>query len=301
MKTKRTLITVFILSLVIFMSIGAFNGQEMNAQAAEKAPYTQSGSLISAEQLMKTLGQPNLTVIDTRPRNIYEQGHIPGAIHFNMRYVMDPNRRGKFNSPKLLGLAMRECGVNSTDHIVVYSDNYNHAHLWLILNMYGLNVQMLNGNFEQWKANGYEITTGREKRTILGEFNIAGEQPKKQTLIDTVDVATAMQQPKKNVIIDARSADEYSNKGHIAGAVNITWDQLVNKDMTLKKASDLKRIFVEKGVTPDKQVIIYCSDSARASFVYFALTESLGYTNVKIYDGFFIYWAIQRPLLKGDR
>jgi len=273
----------------------------MNAQAAENAPDSQSGSLISTEQLNKMLNQPNLTVIDARQRDIYVQGHIPGAVHFNMRYVMDPNRRGKFISPKLFSLAMRESGVNSTDRIVVYGDNYDQARLWFFLNLYGLDVQMLNGGFDQWKAKGYDITTGREKRNILGKFNIADKQPIELALIDTVDVAAALNQPGKNVIIDARSAEEYSKKGHIQGAVNITWDQLVNSNMAFKSTSDLKKIFAAEGVTPDKQVIIYSSNSARASFVYFALTKILNYNNVKIYDGFFIYWAIQRPLVKANK
>ena len=301
MKVRRAFLPILILSIVICLAVGAFNGKIMSAQAAEDAPVTPSGSLISAEQLNKILNQPDLTVIDARQRDIYAQGHIPGAIHFNIRYVADPNRRGKFISPKLFSLAMRESGVNATDRIVVYGDNYDQARLWFLLNLYGLNVRMLNGGFAQWKAKGYEITAGREKRNILGKFDIAGEQPKEPALIDTVGVAAAMNQPGKNVIIDARSAEEYGNKGHIRGAVNITWDQLVNRDMTFKSASDLKNIFSKAGVSPEKQVIIYSGNSARASFVYFALTKILGYNNVKIYDGFFVYWAIQRPLVKGNR
>ena len=269
------------------------------AEKVEVKPYAHRESLISAEQLRMSLGMPNLTVIDTRSRDIYEQGHIPGAICFNTRALSDPNRRGRFTSPKLLSLTIREYGVNSTDQIVVYSDNYSHARLWLFLKMYGLNVQMLDGGIDRWLANGYETADGRERRPYLGKFSLSAEQLTERAIIETIDVAAALEKPGENIIIDARSAEEFSGRGHIPGAVNISWEQFIEEDQTFKTVNDLEKIFIERNITPDKRVIVYSDNASRASYVYFVLKELLGYDDVKVYDGFFLYWATEKPLLKG--
>ncbi len=307
MKPKSVLflglgIILFILMLTGCSRTGEIAEADIDT-AAEKTevikPYAHPESLISAEQLRASLGMPDLTVIDTRPRDIYEQGHIPGAICFNTKSLSDPNRRGRFTSPKLLSLTIREYGVNSADHIVVYSDNYSHARLWFFLNMYGLKVQILDGGIDQWLANGYETAGGRERKPYLGKFNLSAEQLTERAIIETIDVAAALGKPEENVIIDARSAEEFSGRGHIPGAVNIPWDQLIKEDQTFKTVNDLEKIFAAQNITPDKRVIVYSNNASRASHVYFVLKELLGYADVKVYDGFYLYWATEKPLLKG--
>lgn len=305
-KKASSLIIVLTTLLFVCLIAGCNRGGETesaNIKAAlertEVKPYAHPESLISAEQLRRILSQPKLTVIDTRDRKIYEQGHIPGAICFNTKSLSDPNRRGRFTSPKLLSLTIREYGVNSTDRIVVYSDNYSHARLWFFLNMYGLNVQMLDGGFDQWLAKDYEIEGGRVRKPYLGKFNLTDVQPTVRAIIETVNVATALERPEENAIIDARSPEEFSGRGHIPGAVNIPWELLINEDKTFKTVTDIEKIFVDKNVTPDKQVIVYSDNASRASFVYFVLNKLLGYDNVKVYDGFYLYWATEKPLLKG--
>lgn len=305
MKVKGAIIWGLVLILLTSLLFGCSKNSDSNALRQSEVnlnttPYTHPEAIISAKQLYGIINQPNLTVIDTRPRDIYEQGHIPGAICFNVKALNDPNRRGKFTSPKLLSLTIREYGVSSTDHIVVYSDNYSHTALWFFLNMYGLNVQILNGGLEQWQAQGYTLDTGRVRRSNLGVFNLSNEQQKIYPLIETESVANALQQPENTAVIDARSAEEYSGKGHIAGAINITWDQLINEDMTFKNASDLIKLFQDKGITPDKQVIVYSNNAYRASLIYFVLDRLLGYPNVKVYDGYYLYWSVHKPLIKGD-
>ncbi len=305
MKVERVLLLCFTLVMSLLLLISGCNRPENmdgdeTFEKAKAKPYAHPDSLISAEQLRRLLGQPNLTIIDTRPRDIYEQGHIPGAICVNIKSLSDPNRRGRFTSPKLFSLTIREYGVNSTDHIVVYSDNYSHARLWFFLHMYGLNVQMLDGGIDQWLAKGYETTQGRERRPYLGKFNLTKEQLKENAIIETIDVAAALEKPEENIIIDARSPEEYSGRGHIPGAVNIPWEQLIEEDKTFKPADDLEKIFVQQNVTPDKRVIVYSDNATRASYIYFVLTQLLGYQNVKVYDGFYLYWASEKPLLKGN-
>ncbi|MGH6924358.1 MAG: sulfurtransferase [Propylenella sp.] len=44
-------------------------------------------------------------------------------------------------------------------------------------------------------------------------------------------------------------------------------------------------------MTQDKEVIAYCRLSHRATVAYFALTEILGFKDVRVYDGSWTEWG----------
>jgi hypothetical protein len=44
--------------------------------AAAKDPF----QLLSVDEVEKLLGQPNVHVYDANPREVYEKGHLPGAV-----------------------------------------------------------------------------------------------------------------------------------------------------------------------------------------------------------------------------
>jgi thiosulfate/3-mercaptopyruvate sulfurtransferase len=51
------------------------------------------------------------------------------------------------------------------------------------------------------------------------------------------------------------------------------------------RTNELRCLYEELGVTPDKRVIRYCRIGERSSHSWFALTYLLGYPNVRNYDG----------------
>ena len=100
--------------------------------------------------------------------------------------------------------------------------------------------------------------------------------------------------------VDVRSPEEYRGEklapdhlpqeqaqvpGHIPGAANIPWAKAANEDGTFKSADELEWLYGGAGVTRDKEVIAYCRIGERSSHTWFALTELLGYGDVKNYDG----------------
>ena len=46
--------------------------------------YTREKLLTTPGELQKKLGSPDLCLIDVRPAEQFAQGHIPGAVHFNI-------------------------------------------------------------------------------------------------------------------------------------------------------------------------------------------------------------------------
>ncbi|MFQ6105527.1 MAG: sulfurtransferase, partial [Candidatus Hydrothermarchaeaceae archaeon] len=107
------------------------------------------------------------------------------------------------------------------------------------------------------------------------------------------------------VIHDNRARGEYTGEkilegnergGHIRGAVFLEWEKALNPDGTFKSKEELKEIYEAVGITPDKEIIIYCQGGVRVSHTLLALKYILGYPNVRNYDGSWDEWSnIKNP------
>jgi thiosulfate/3-mercaptopyruvate sulfurtransferase len=80
--------------------------------------------------------------------------------------------------------------------------------------------------------------------------------------------------------------------GHIPGAQSIPWAQAVRQeDSTFKSADEIKQLYDGKGITPDKDVVVYCRIGERSSLTWFVLHELMGYPKVRNYDGSWTEWG----------
>ena len=69
------------------------------------------------------------------------------------------------------------------------------------------------------------------------------------------------------VVWDVRSRGEYTGEtrrqnkrgGHIPGAVNLEWTNLVTADESRawKPASELRQLLAQQGITPEKEVLVH--------------------------------------------
>ncbi len=104
------------------------------------------------------------------------------------------------------------------------------------------------------------------------------------------------------VLIDTRTVEEYSGTtvrasrgGAVPGAVHIEWTRNLTSAGDFKPASELKQMYEDAGVTPDKEVIAYCQGGYRAAHTYIAL-RLLGYPRVRMYLGSWQEWAERKEL-----
>jgi thiosulfate/3-mercaptopyruvate sulfurtransferase len=109
------------------------------------------------------------------------------------------------------------------------------------------------------------------------------------------------------VIVDTRDVASYEGKaagtglgtaakaGHIASAKSIPTASILNADGTFKSAAEIKAAYAAVGVTKDTKVILYCGTGLLASASWFALTQILGNSNVKNYDGSWFEFAASAP------
>jgi thiosulfate/3-mercaptopyruvate sulfurtransferase len=241
-------------------------------------------------------------VLDLRPPEAYTAGHIPGAIHLDLWGVSltdtDPAPLKAFMWMIEHVLAVH--GVTEATPVVIYDDQsgIRAARAFWFLEYFGHpSVRVLDGGFEAWTRASMPVT--RE----------AGPPPKSEwtgtreehTLATWRDVRDAI--PRKNaVILDTRSDGEYCGTtvrakrgGAIPGAVHIEWTRNLTPEGRFKPASELKKMYEEAGVTPDREVITYCQGGYRAAHSYLAL-RLLGYPRVRTYVGSWKEWGDREDL-----
>ncbi|MEK7875646.1 MAG: rhodanese-like domain-containing protein, partial [Pseudomonadota bacterium] len=60
---------------------------------------------------------------------------------------------------------------------------------------------------------------------------------------------------------------------------------------SFKPAAELRSLVESRGATDDKDIVVYCRMSHRATVLYFALTQLLGYQRIRVYDGSWTEWG----------
>ena len=263
--------------------------------------YAHPEALVETAWLAERLGDPGLRVIEVdEDTTAYHKGHIPGAIGWNWSTdLYTPVGRDYLSKDALAELLSRSA-VSDDATVILYGGNNNWfaAYAYWILKLRGFDaVRLLNGGRKKWELESRELVT--EIPVYPGqEYRIeAPERPGIRAMRD--DVLGAIGGNRAG-LVDVRSPEEFRGEklapdhlpgeqaqvpGHIPGAVNVPWARAANDDGTFKSADELHDLYTRLGITPDRQVIAYCRIGERSSHTWFALTELLGYPDVKNYDG----------------
>lgn len=260
--------------------------------------------LIDTETLQKSLGQPDLVIIDVRGKAAYEfGGHIPGAVHTTWHDYSDPNAVAKgLLDPdmKRMEQRMRALGINNDSQIVIYSNPFDNwgdegRMFWMLEYLGHTNLRILDGGWVKWVEERRPFEHGRVTPKP-GNFTVTLAP---QTTIAKDELRGIVKQPHPNtVIVDARSLEEYLGKevsgiprpGHIPSAVHLAWNGFLNKNATVKDLETLRAGFDEKGLQPDHEVICYCTGGVRSAWLYFVL-KLAGFRKVRNYPGSWWEWS----------
>ncbi len=263
--------------------------------------------VIQPEELKEILGKEGVKVVevDYDPKTAYELGHIPGAILIDWKRDLNKYPERDIISPEEFEKLMSRLGISNDDHVILYGDynNWFAAFAFWIFEMYGHEkLSILNGGRNKWIELGYPMT--RERPEVKPTtYRVSKVDLTKRAYF--LDVMKRLRDPD-TVLVDVRSPAEYRGEitappeypneqaqraGHIPGAVNIPWAKAVNDDGTFKDVDEIRKLYEELGVKPDKEVIVYCRIGERAAFTYFVLRHLLGFPKVRVYDGSWSEWG----------
>ncbi|MFD0596351.1 sulfurtransferase [Catellatospora coxensis] len=267
--------------------------------------------LITVAELAGRLrsGQPT-TVLDVRwrlsgppGRDDYEVGHLPGAVFVDLdRDLCGPPGAGgrhPLPHPEALEGALRAAGVREGRPVVVYDagDGMAAARAWWTLRWAGhADVRVLDGGFAAWSAAGGEVTD-KPVEVVRGDVTVLpGGMP-------VLDAAGAAALAADGVLLDARVAPRFRGEtepidavaGHVPGARNLPYGELVNADGTLR--ADLPEVFADLGDAP---VGAYCGSGVTAAHTVLAL-HAAGRTDAALYVGSWSHWITDpsRPVGRG--
>ena len=268
---------------------------------AEARPKNLARAVAQPDWLEQNIDNPKVRIIEvsTEP-GIYERGHIKNSVKLVWHTdLVDTVNRDIISQAKFTAL-VQKAGIDEDTTVVLYGDKNNWFAAWgaWIFNIYGQkDVRVLDGGRVKWEKDGRALTTA-VPTFKAGNF-VAKVADKNLRATLTRDVLPVAKKERKATLIDIRSADEYSGKifapagfqelavraGHIPGAINVPWGLNVNSDGTFKTVAELKKLYADKGVTGADQIITYCRIGERSSLTWFVLSEILGFSRVKNYDG----------------
>ncbi len=265
--------------------------------------YANPELLIAPEALAAAIdnGSPPL-IIDLRPPEDFATGHIPGAVHLDLWGVSlidtDPAPLKAFMW--MIDHLFNLRGVTAQTPVVVYDEQsgIRAARAFWFLEYFGHpRVQLLDGGFGAWVRAKFPVTreaSPPSKSTWSGT-------PQEHTIATWRDVRARLNDPRV-VLLDTRSDGEFDGTtvrarrgGRIPGAVHVEWTRNLDEEGAFKSADQLRSMYEQAGVTPDKEVITYCQGGYRAAHGYLAL-RLLGYPRVRNYTGSWKEWGDREDL-----
>ncbi len=194
-------------------------------------------------------------------------------------------------------------GIERNDTVVIYDGGTLYApRLWWILYQLGhQDIRILNGGLPAWNAAGLARETGAATPQPAAEPYVG--EPNDDAIATVDEVVAALGDPN-TVLVDARTQDEFA-QGHIPGAVSFPFTEVAESGATAILEigrSSSRRNSRHLGVTPDKQVIPYCSTGVRSAALYFTL-RLIGYENVSLFSGSYAEWTADpsRPMESGNK
>jgi thiosulfate/3-mercaptopyruvate sulfurtransferase len=267
-------------------------------------------SVVSTDWLADRLSAPDIVILDasyhlpTLKRDAkaeYLAEHIPRALFFDIDEIADSTNPlpHMLPSPEKFASHMRRMGIGDGKQVIVYDSVglFSAARAWWMFRVFGHDdVAVLDGGLPKWKAEGRPLAEGPpgpvQERHFTARFNsvLVRDKDEVRRAIETGDAEIA----------DARSAGRFVGaepepraglrSGHMPGAHNVHYAQLLNPDGTLKDLAGIKAALTSAGIDLSRPVVTSCGSGVTAAILNLGL-ELVGHTDHSLYDGSWSEWG----------
>lgn len=252
--------------------------------------------IIEPSELKENLNLENLLIVDLSKRSLFDEAHIPGAVHVDPREIIigTPPAPGKLASLEQLESLFARIGYSPDKHIVAYDDEgggWAGRFIWTLDTISHSKSSYLNGGIHAWIAAEGQTTAEMPAVTATSVSLEISNQ-----FTATMEEILASLDHEDVRIWDARSTEEFLGEkklstrgGHIPGAINLDWLDTMDREDAFRIRSNIKEILANLGLTQDKQIITHCQSHHRSGLTYL-IGKSLGY-NIRAYPGSWSEWG----------
>jgi thiosulfate/3-mercaptopyruvate sulfurtransferase len=265
--------------------------------------------MVSVDWLAERIGAPDIRIIDASSfmpnsdrdaRAEYSSSHIPGAVFFDINAICETNTELPHMMPSAEKFASRvkALGLGDGLRLVVYDSLglFSAARVWWMFRHMGHeDIVVLDGGLPAWIGAGHQL---EDMPTIVS--------PRHFTVRRRADLIRDMDQMREKIqigtaqIVDARGAGRFTGaapeprpglpSGHMKGAFNVPFTDVLNDDMTLKSKSELAHLFESVGINAKARIVATCGSGITACVLALALAR-MGRWDVPVYDGSWTEWA----------
>jgi thiosulfate/3-mercaptopyruvate sulfurtransferase len=200
---------------------------------------------------------------------------------------------GRFE--KLMG----QFGVTNSSRIVFYDQKgiASSARGYWLMGLFGHDaVAVLDGGLPKWRKEGRAIESGEPTRPIPTTFVAAFRARRLRGIGDIL----ANLENKAELVLDARGAGRFAGtqaeprkgvrSGHIPGAVNLPYTELLGPEGTFLPANALRERFAKAGVDGSRPVVTSCGTGVTACILTLGMKVA-GLPPAPVYDGSWTEWG----------
>ena len=267
-------------------------------------------ALVAPGWLEERLGDPGVRVIEIaglgqEQHQAYNAGHLPGAVCWDWKEMLWDSHARDFPTPEEFARRLGAAGIGNATTVVFYGEGVQFGiYAWWVFRYCGHNrVKVLDGARYLWAAQGRPLTTEEPAPAAPAPYRPVKRVERMRILRDRV---LALLRKSEVLVLDGRSPEEYRGErvgapgsadvgamryGRIPGARHLHFEDLLDANKAFKAVTELEGLAAARGAAREEQIVAYCRLSHRATVLYFALTQLLGYKRVRVYDGSWTEWG----------